>query len=175
MLPLLRCEPPKGRSIAVYTHAIDAAATLLLAVVMLQAPLAGAGRSRCPVGPTCSHGVQSCVPVNLISLCTRSDRAPLYLSTSNVRTRDHLSVVSRSGHCCFCSVAMRLIVAAIRTAGMRQRYPVIAHTAADDTSCTISMCTVWMVVLYDIDVRVMSVRSFIFIPGTCRRRENKIK
>ena len=172
MLVLLRCEPPKERSIAVYTHAIDAAATLLLAVVMLEAPVAGAGRSRCPVGPTCSHGVQSCVPVHLICLCTRSDRAPLYLSISNVRTRDYLSVVSRSGYCCFCRVAMRLIVAVIRTAGMWQRYPVTAHTAAQDTSCTISMCTVSMVQLYDIDVRVINVRPFIFIRVD---EENKIK
>ena len=64
-----------------------------------------------------------------------------------------------------------MIVAAICTAGMRQRYPVIVHTAAQDTSCTISMCTVSMVLLYDIDVRVMSVRPFIFI----RVDEEKIK
>ena len=139
---------------------------MLLAVVMLEAPVAGAGRSRCPVGPTCSHGVQSCVPVHLICLCTRSDRAPLYLSISNVRTRDYLSVVSRSGYCCFCSVAMRLIVAVIGTAGMRQPYTVMARAAAHDTSCTIPMCAVWMVLLlYDIDVRVMSVRSFILGGG----------
>ena len=63
-------NPPQERSIAVHTNAIDAVATLLLAVVMLGAPVAGAGRSRCPVGPTCSHGVQPCVPVHLICLCT---------------------------------------------------------------------------------------------------------
>ena len=56
MLQLLLCEPLKERSIAVYIHAIDAAATLLLAVV-LEAPVAGVGRSRCPVGPACSHRV----------------------------------------------------------------------------------------------------------------------
>ena len=173
MLPLLLSEPLKERSIAAYTHAVDAAATLVLAVVMLEAPVVGAGRSRCLVRPTARTGSSH---VCWYSACVRGPIEHLCTSlTSKVRTRDSLSVVSRSGYCCFCSVAMRLIAAAICTAGMRQRYPVIAHTAADDTSCTISMCTVWMVVLYDIDVRVMSVRSFIFIPGTCRRRENKIK
>ena len=67
---------------------------------------------------------------------------------------------------------MRLIVAVIRTAGMWQRYPVTAHTAAQDTSCTISMCTVSMVQLYDIDVRVINVRPFIYIRVD---EENKIK
>ena len=57
MLPLMLCKPPKERSIAEYCHAIDAAALPLLAVAMLEAPVAGVGRSRCPVGPACSHRV----------------------------------------------------------------------------------------------------------------------
>ena len=176
MLPLLLCEPLKERSIAAYIHAIDAAATLLLAVVMLWAPVAGAGRSRCHIGPKCSHGVQPCVPVHLICLCTRPYRAPLYYSTSNVRTRDYLSVVLRSGYCCFCTVAMRLIVAAICTAGTWQRYPVIARTAAHDTSCTIPTCAVRMMLfLYGIDVRVMSVRTFIFLLVDVEKKKLTIK
>ena len=95
---------PQKCSIAVYTNAIDASAALLLAVVMLGAPVAGAGRSRCPIGPTRSHGVQPGVPVHLICLCTRPSRALLYCSTSNVCTRDNLSVVSSIGCCCFCGV-----------------------------------------------------------------------
>ena len=128
MLPLLLSEPLKERSIAAYTHAVDAAATLVLAVVMLEAPVVGAGRSRCLVRPTARTGSSH---VCWYSACVRGPIEHLCTSlTSKVRTRDSLSVVSRSGYCCFRSFTM--IVAAICTAGMRQRYPVIARTAAHD-------------------------------------------
>ena len=59
-------------------------------------------------------------------------------------------------------VAMRLVVAAICAAGMGQRYPVIASSAAHDTSCTIPTCAVCMDLrLYFIHVRVMNVCTFI--------------
>ena len=86
-----------------------------------------------PLGPhahtgsnhVCSYTLSACVSGPIEHLCTSL--------TSNVRTRDSLSVVSRSGHCCFY------------------------------TSCTIPTCAIWMVLLlYDIDVRVMSVRTFTF-------------